>query len=73
MAFLVLIGLIISWFLLGDPGRQVADWFWPDSAAPWEDVDAFYYPNQANLNAFEAMYDLGSVQTCRAWGIRQSR
>lgn len=42
------------WFLLlafglwyfGTPFKTAAEVFWPNSPAPWETVEAYYYPNE---------------------------
>lgn len=61
---LLIVGL---WFAFGDPGGDVAGWFWPESAAPWEQVDAFYYPDRNDLSVHREFRDVGSVEACRAW------
>ena len=53
------------WFWFGDPGRFVADQIYKSDAAPWETVDAFYYPDRSNLNIFETKAGLKSVDECR--------
>lgn len=63
----VVILAIGAWFLFGTPSKNVANWFWPDSAAPWETVDAFYYPNRFDLGSFLSQRNLQSVQECRDW------
>ena len=34
------------WFTLGGGHLNLANWFWSSSDAPWEAVDAFYYPDR---------------------------
>jgi hypothetical protein len=60
----IIIGLAL-WFLFGTPVRTIANWFWPDSAAPWEEVDAFYYPNRYDLTEHQQVLAVGSVDNCR--------
>jgi hypothetical protein len=55
------------WFLFGQPAQTVANWFWASDAAPWETVDAFYYPNRDNLIVFKRAAGFDSVQACRDW------
>ena len=50
-----------------NPASTAANWFWPDSAAPWEDVDAVYYPNKYDLTVHQIGRDVGSLENCRAW------
>ena len=63
----IVILVIGAWFLFGTPAKKVANWFWPDGAAPWETVDAFYYPNRSDLRDFLSRRGLNSVQACRDW------
>lgn len=63
---LIVVALII-WAVLGSPKKDVANWFYKDKAAPWETVDAFYYPDRSNLNKVEMAYGLKSVEACRDW------
>ena len=53
------------WFALGTPAKTAANWFWPDSAAPWESVDAFYYPDRSDLTESQAVRGLKDVDACR--------
>jgi hypothetical protein len=61
---LICVGL---WYLLGDPSRDVANWFWEENAAPWEQVDAIYYSNRHILAEYEFKEDIGSLDNCRRW------
>ncbi|MBB4194873.1 hypothetical protein [Rhizobium aethiopicum] len=54
------------WFWLGDPGKFIANKLYKDGAAPWETVDAFYYPDRSNLSLFKSRPGLKSVDECRA-------
>jgi hypothetical protein len=47
--------------------HTVANWWWPETAAPWETVDAFYYPNKSNLYLVQEQGGLESVDACRDW------
>lgn len=60
------------WFWLGDPPKNVADWFYRDDAAPWETVDAYYYPSRADLSASRSILGLKDVQACRDWVYDQA-
>jgi hypothetical protein len=66
---------LVAWFLFGDPPKSVANWFWPNSAAPWETVDAFYYPDRSDLGSFQSRRGLNTVQECRDWvySVAESR
>lgn len=62
----ILIFLIVgAWFFWGDPPKTVANWFWENEAAPWETVDAFYYPDRSDLSKFQKVSGLSSVDSCR--------
>jgi hypothetical protein len=66
MRGIIIIGMIL-WFIFGDPGRTIAGWFWEYDAAPWERVDAFYYPDRNNLEKVHQHSNVGGVQECRDW------
>lgn len=55
------------WFLIGDPAKSIANTFWEGEAAPWETVDAYYYPNRSDLSVFQSRLRLSSVDDCRVW------
>ena len=59
--------LIAAWFVFGDPPNNVANWFWKADAAPWETVDAFYYPDESDLEVFIVGYGKKTVEQCRDW------
>ena len=66
MQWLLLLGLG-GWAIFGSPTKDVANWFWSNEAAPWETVDAFYYPDRNDLSRDQRAYGLESVDACRAW------
>ncbi len=66
MPILILLAVGI-WFLIGNPAKTVANWFWKDSAAPWESVDAFYYPSRSDLTVHKEMTGFDDVDACRIW------
>ena len=45
----------------------MTDWIWPHSPAPWEAVDAFYYPDKNNLTISTDNFDVGGLAQCRIW------
>jgi len=55
------------WFFIGEPLKDVANLFWQEDAAPWETVDAFYYPSRSDLSDYLSHRGLTSVQECRDW------
>jgi hypothetical protein len=59
--------VFVLWILFGHPLNFIAGIFWPESNAPWENVDAYYYPNASNLSDWKSQMDIGSVQACRDW------
>lgn len=61
---------IAIWGLIGSPLRSMADAIWPSNPAPWERVDAFFYPDKTNLWVHKMERGLGSVEECRRW-VRQ--
>lgn len=69
MPILIIAGVAL-WFLFGDPPKTVANMFWADDAAPWETVDAYYYPGRGDLSIHQSQRGLSSVQRCRDWAYR---
>lgn len=67
-AFLILLAGLC---LVGFRGT-IAGWFWPKSPAPWETVDAFYYPSKTNLPIDRREYDMPSMESCRRWVFQQA-
>jgi len=59
--------VVVLVVLFGHPLDFIAGIFWSESNAPWEKVDAFYYPDANNLSDWESRMDVGSVQACRDW------
>jgi hypothetical protein len=59
------------WLAFGDPPKATADLFWPQSEAPWESVDAFFYPDKGNRIEAKVQRGLDSVQACRQWVDQQ--
>ena len=60
------------WTLLGSPTRTIADKVWGDEPAPWETVDAIYYPDRSDLTAYKMEVNIGSVEACRDWANEQA-
>jgi hypothetical protein len=71
MWWLVLIAWA-AWIMLGEPKKNIANWFWEYEQAPWEEVDAFYYSNRNNLTIEMRRHNVGSVENCRAWVYQQA-
>lgn len=59
--------LPIGWLILGSPADDVAGWVWGDKPAPWESVDAFYYPDRLDLSIHREYRAVGGLNECRAW------
>jgi hypothetical protein len=66
ISILGILGLIV-WGVLGNPTQTIAGWIWPHSPAPWEGVDAFYYPDKSNLTVSINNRDVGGLAQCRIW------
>ncbi len=64
---IIIIIAVGLWFFFGDPPKTVANWFWDDGAAPWETVDAYYYPDRYDLSIHQSRNGLDTVQQCRDW------
>jgi hypothetical protein len=68
-----IVGLfLVLWIVFGNPVETIAGWFWPESAAPWENVHAFYYPDRNDLTSDERQLNIGSVEACRDWVDEQA-
>ena len=59
--------VFVLWILFGHPLNFIAGIFWSERNAPWEEVDAFYYPDANNLSDWESQMDIGSIKACRDW------
>ena len=66
MLLLILIAIGI-WFWVGDPMQDTAGWLYPNEAAPWETVDAYYYPNRSNMSDYRIQKNLSDPSACRDW------
>src|SRR5689334_10257410 len=66
LRYLVFAGLAV-WAVLGSPINYAAGVFWPAKPAPWEAVDAYYYPDPSNLSVHKAALGVGSLDACRSW------
>lgn len=69
----IIVILLVVWAIFGTPLKDVANWFWPESAAPWESVDAYYYPDRYDLSKELSASDVGGLGDCRAWVDYQAR
>ena len=66
ISILGILGFMV-WAALGSPRQTVTGWIWPRSPAPWEAVDAFYYPDKNNPAISIGNPDVGSLARCRTW------
>lgn len=62
-----IIAILLVWAVFGSPSDFVANKFWSDSAAPWEEVHAYYYPDKNDLTEYREALSVGSVDACRLW------
>lgn len=62
-----IVGIVLIFWMFSAAPSFLASVFWSESNAPWEKVDAFYYPNADNLTEWESQMNVGSVQACRDW------
>jgi hypothetical protein len=58
-----------GWLIVGHPMNDLADLFWPERPAPWEAVDAFYYPDRHNLSVHRSANKVDGIAGCRSWVI----
>ena len=64
---------LLAWATLGSPKQDAANIFWGDNPAPWEQVDAFFYPSRSNLLVDVRRLNLRSLDECRNWVREQAR
>jgi hypothetical protein len=57
----------VGWLIVGRPMNDLAGLFWPELPAPWEKVDAFYYPDRHNLSVHRGAYNVDGIAGCRSW------
>jgi len=67
MVLKILALITIVWAIFGSPRTTIAGWIWPETAALWEKVDAYYYPDRNNLSVHRASYNVGGMDQCRQW------
>lgn len=63
--YLAVAVLVVGWAVLGSPRRSVADLIWPDGPAPWETIEALYYPDKTDLRHSIVTGGLHSLADCR--------
>ena len=64
---------VVAYLIFGTPVTDLHNLLWPNGPAPWERVDAFYYPSRANLSVHRAAYDVKTLDRCRSWVAAQAR
>lgn len=67
-------GIILAvWLLSSDPLKQAAYAFWPNSPAPWEDIEGYYYPDRESqyhrFGRYTRREGFASVEDCRRWAM----
>ena len=67
MPLVALVLALLAWAVFGSVPHTFVKWFWSQVAAPWERVDAYYYPNRNDRTVHRVSYDVGSIDDCRAW------
>ena len=65
--------LLIGWVVLGDPKNDVANWIWPNTPAPWEEVDGVFYPDRNDLSVYEKIDGFADLDACRVWAENKGR
>jgi hypothetical protein len=66
MQYLVIL-ILIFWAAFGEPKKNIANSFYEFEAAPWETVDAFFYPDSNDLTQYQKQTGFNSVDECRDW------
>ena len=65
LRYLVFAGLAF-WAVLGSPMNYAAGMFWPAKPAPWEAVDAYYYPDHRSAGEADPAVREGRVCNAEA-------
>lgn len=60
-------GLVLIWLVFGSPLSTAANLFWKEGPAPWETIDAYYYPDRYDLSVDISRLDVSSIRACRDW------
>ncbi len=66
LILLMICAIVGFWFFLGTPAVSVANWFWPKTVAPWEEIYAVFYPNRTRPTVSQSQ-QVGSLEECRIW------
>lgn len=69
--YLILVGTMLSGCT--DSSQFIANKLYKDKPAPWELVDAFYYPNKNNLARHVEYKGFNSLESCRWWARLQAQ
>ena len=69
---IVILIVVVFWGILGTPKKDVANWLYKNKPAPWEKVDAIYYPDRTNLRQQKVAEGLNSLDECRDWVYSQA-
>jgi hypothetical protein len=64
--------MLIVWFVVGRPATDMANWIGPNSPAPWEGIEAFYYPDRSNLSNDVKSRPVADLDECRDWVQEQA-
>ncbi len=67
-----IVGALILWAIFGSPMHDLAEWFYKYKPAPWEKVDAIYYPDNDNRAKHSIAAGLSSLDECRTWANSQA-
>jgi hypothetical protein len=71
VAGLLAMAIALGWLLLqAKPIESIANVMWPDSPAPWERVDAVYYPDAGDRTTQLRERNLADLDSCREWANR---
>ncbi len=63
--FQLLLLAVLAWCIWGDPLQHLANLFWPQALAPWEQIDLVYLPGQDDPHLRQIVPDLPDQQECR--------
>ena len=56
--------LLVLWAVFGHPKKDLENAIWPESAAPWEEVDCYAYDGATVATSY---HTAKSEDACRIW------
>ena len=71
-AVIAFCAVFTGWWMFGDPRQVLAHHAFPDRPAPWEAVNAVYFPDREDRATKLVRPRFVSMQECRNWIYREA-